>query len=138
MPDTAAARLRFRSSEPLRYRDLDPQGHVNNSIYSTLFEQNRVAFQLSPGGFAEAEGQAVVLASMTVDFIRELHWPGAVEIALGVGRIGRTSFEVLQEMWSGGELAARARCAQVLISLKTRRPVPLSPDQRQQLEAWQV
>lgn len=115
---------------------MDPLGHVNNSIYATLFEQNRVEFQSQPGGCREAAGQTVVLATMTIDFLREMHWPGTVEIGLGVGRLGTSSFDIEQEISRDGALIARGRCTQVLIDSAQRRPVPLSSEQRLRLSRW--
>lgn len=137
MPDgPAPAQLPFRTCEALRFRDMDPLGHVNNSIYATLFEQNRVEFQSQPGGCREAAGQTVVLATMTIDFLREMHWPGTVEIGLGVGRLGTSSFDIEQEISRDGALIARGRCTQVLIDSAQRRPVPLSSEQRLRLSRW--
>jgi acyl-CoA thioester hydrolase len=38
------AAIRFWSPVEVRYSDLDAQGHVNNAVYFTYFEQARVAF----------------------------------------------------------------------------------------------
>lgn len=130
--------LPFATKEPLRFRDMDPLGHINNSVYSTLLEQNRIAFQDQPGGFREAQGQSAVLATQTIDFLREMHWPGTVDVRLGIGRLGRSSIHVLQDISLDGKLVARARCTQVLIDNTTRTAVPLSDEQRAMLRPWMV
>lgn len=132
------AELPFRTQEPLRFRDMDPLGHINNSVYATLLEQNRIAFQDQPGGFREAKGQAAVLATQTIDFLRELRWPGTVEVRLGIGRLGRSSIQINQEILRDGMLIARARCTQVLIDEARRTAVPLSDEQRAMLAPWMV
>ena len=132
----APARLRYQTRETLRFGDQDIQGHVNNAVYSTLFECNRVAFQTSGNCLSVGSGQLVVLASITIDYRRELLWPGTVEIRLGVSRIGRSSFGFVQEMWLGETLVANARSTQVLIDRTTRTPTPLSPAQCDQLARW--
>lgn len=138
-PDQPRTKLPFRTQEKLRYRDMDPQGHINNSVYATLFEQNRVAFQSEPEGFfCEETGQTAVLATLTIEFLQEMSWPGTVEVALGVGRIGRSSFVFEQEIIMDGRLIARGRCTQVLIDVGLRKAVPLSDEQRQMLSRWLV
>ncbi len=132
----AGSALRFHTREVLRFGDQDSQGHVNNAVYSTLFESGRVAFQTAGDGLVPGSGQAVVLASITIDFLRELHWPGTVDLRLGISQIGRSSFGFAQEMWRGDVLVARARSTQVVIDRATRRPTPLSDGQRRQLEPW--
>lgn len=141
MPDTdpsARPILPFHSQEGLRFRDMDPMGHVNNSIYATLFEQNRVRFQDEPGGFREAEGQIAVLATTTIDFVQETHFPGTVDVGLGISRIGRSSFDFQQEIVKDGVLIARGRSTQVLIDEEKRSSVPLSQEQREMLSRWLV
>lgn len=138
MPEAPASRrLPYRTREALRFRDMDLVGHVNNSIYATLFEQNRVDFQNLPGGFCEGAGQVIVVATPAIDFLRELHWPGTVEISLGIGRLGASSFDVEQEILRDGVPIARARCTQVLINVAGRRPVSLSAEQRARLSRWE-
>jgi acyl-ACP thioesterase len=34
--------------QTLRYNDMDPAGHVNNAVYSTLFEAGRVPILYDP------------------------------------------------------------------------------------------
>ncbi|WP_417587979.1 acyl-CoA thioesterase [Pararhodobacter oceanensis] len=138
MRRSPTAALPFHTQEGLRYRDVDPMGHVNNSVYATLFEQNRVAFQSEPGGFCEAEGQIAVLATQTIDFLREMHFPGTVDIGLGISRIGRSSFDFIQEITLEGRLIARGRCTQVLIDEGARTSVPLSELQIEMLTRWLV
>lgn len=138
-PETATqapADLRFQTSEALRFGDQDKQGHINNAVYSTLFECNRVAFQTTGQCLALEAHQVVVIAAIAIDFQRELHWPGTVDIRLGVTRIGRSSFDFAQEMYLGQTRIAKARSTQVVIDRQSRRSSPLLPEQRDQLARW--
>lgn len=90
------------------------------------------------GGFREEAGQVIVLATLDFDFLRELRWPGTVEIGLGIGRPGVNSFDVEQEILRDGVLIAWGRCAQVLINVAGRRPLPLSAEQRARLSRWDM
>lgn len=135
--DTPRA-LPFLTHEALRFRDMDPLGHINNSVYATLLEQNRVAFQYKHGPFHETDGQTAVLASLAIDFLREMRWPGTVAVSLGIARIGRSSFDFHQQIVLDGQLIARGRCTQVLIDAALRRAVPLSDAQKRILSRWMV
>jgi len=128
--------LPFRSQVQLRFRDMDPVGHINNSVYATLLEQNRIAFQEQPGGFREAADQSAVLATQTIEFLREMRWPGTVEVRLGIGGLGRSSIRIHQEIHFDGTLIARAQCTQVLIDNADRKAVPISGAQRKMLAPW--
>jgi len=131
-------RLPFRTQEVLRFGDQDVQGHINNAVYSTLFECNRVAFQSTDRCLTVDPGQVVVVAAIAIDFLRELHWPATVDIHLGVTRIGRSSFDFAQQIWLGDTRIAAARSTQVVIDRLTRGAVPLSTEQRDQLGDWLV
>jgi len=73
-----------RTPDLIRYADIDRQDHVNNAVYSTYFETGRVAIIHHPREGLQAEGATSVLARIEIDYLRELRWPGTVEIGTGV------------------------------------------------------
>jgi len=104
----------------IRYADIDRQDHVNNAVYSTFFETGRVAIIHHPTHGLQAEGATSVLARIEIDYLRELHWPGTVEIGTGVDGYGRSSYEFVQAVYCDGQCAAFARSTLVLIDRETR------------------
>lgn len=134
----AESSLPFHTQEGLRFGDQDVQGHVNNSVYSTLFECSRVSFQTNPNSLFLAPGQRVVLVAIAIDFVAELHWPATVDITLGVAKFGRSSFGFAEEIWLGNVLVARARSTQVVINEKSRKSMALTQAQRELLSKWLV
>ena len=38
-----------RTADVIRFGDLDPQGHVNNTVFATFFETGRVMLLREPG-----------------------------------------------------------------------------------------
>lgn len=114
-----------RVIEGIRYADLDPQGHVNNAVFSTFFETGRVSLFRDPGNALLVEGANFVLARTEIDFLRELHWPGTVEIGTKVAAIGRSSYTVAQAIFRDGTCVALGRATVVLIDDATRRSRPL-------------
>jgi acyl-CoA thioester hydrolase len=117
----------MRVGEVIRYGDLDPQGHVNNAVFSTFFETGRVTLFRDPANALLVAGCNFVLARSEIDFLRELHWPGQVEIGTKVASIGRSSYVVAQAIFRDGVCAATGRSTIVLINEATRRSHPL-PD----------
>ena len=63
--------FRFHTQEILRFGDQDSQGHINNAVYSTLFECNRVAFQTTASHLKLESDQVVVVAAVAIDFLRK-------------------------------------------------------------------
>lgn len=69
-------------------------------------------------------------------FRAELHWPGAIELGLGVVKLGRTSVTFEQVVFSEGKCVASATSVGVLLDEATRRPAPLTPEVIEKFRPW--
>ena len=123
-----------RTGDVIRFGDLDPQGHVNNTVFATFFETGRVMLLRDPGHLLNPPGATSVLARLDINFLREMHWPGTVEIGTGTTRIGRSSYTFLQAVFHEGECAATADATMVMIDRATRKTRPLPDDVVARLE----
>jgi acyl-CoA thioester hydrolase len=127
-----------RTNDIIRFGDLDPQGHVNNTVFATFFETGRVMLLREPGNELGAPGATTVLAQLDISFLRELHWPGEVTIGTGTTKIGRSSYSFLQAIFHEGQCAAIANATMVMIDAATRRARALPEDVIARLEALRV
>jgi len=127
-----------RTRDIIRFGDLDPQGHVNNTVFATFFETGRVAFLREPGNALSPPGTTSVLARLDISFLKELHWPGEVEIGTGIAEIGRSSFTFLQAIFYEGACAATARATMVMIDGGTRKSRALPKDALARLETMKL
>jgi acyl-CoA thioester hydrolase len=118
----------YRLSDNVRYADLDPNQHVNNAVYATYFETSRVSLVKDPANGLMPPGLGWVLVRLDIHFRHELHWPGQIELGLGIARIGRTSASFDQVVFSQGRCVASARSVTVMVDDASRKPTPL-PDQ---------
>jgi acyl-CoA thioester hydrolase len=116
-----------QTGDIIRFGDLDPQGHVNNTVFATFFETGRVMLLREPGNELGAPGATTVLARLDISFLRELHWPGEVTIGTGTTHVGRSSYSFLQAIFHNGECAGTANATMVMIDAATRKSRPL-PD----------
>lgn len=117
----------LHTHDKLRYGDTDRQGHVNNAVFSTLFETGRVELLLDPAKPLNDEGRAFVIARVAIDFIDEITWPGAVDIATRVASVGRSSIKLEQALFQNGKLTARCESVVVHVDYQgDRRSRPLS------------
>lgn len=120
--------FRFDVELPVRYRDLDTLGHVNNAVYGTYLEQARVRYfdRVLDVPF---EGREMVLAHLDVDFRRPVRMDdGPVRVACGVTELGETSIKMAYRV-DAGEAAAPAATAesvQVAWDGESSRSVPAS------------
>ncbi|MDF3839426.1 thioesterase family protein [Cupriavidus basilensis] len=84
---------------PIRWGDMDAMGHVNNTVYFRYLEQARISWFESLGhGGKDADGCGPVIINANMTFIRQLRYPGDIEIRMYAGEPGRTSFETRMEI----------------------------------------
>ena len=128
----------FRTTHRLRFNDTDRLGHVNNAVFAVMLEQGRSELAVAAGLPVESTGEALVIARLELDFLREMAWPGEVLIETEVAHLGTKSFRFRQRLLSGGELCARAVTVLVVMDRTTRRAVPLTAERRAALDRWVV
>jgi acyl-CoA thioester hydrolase len=126
----------YRLSDNVRFADLDPNGHVNNAVYATYFETGRVTLMKDPKHGLMPPGLGWIMVRLDIHFRAELHWPGRIELGLGIVKFGRTSVTFDQVVFSEGACVASAQAVTVLIDDATRRPTPLTTELKEKLQRW--
>ena len=126
----------YRLSDNIRFGDLDPNQHVNNAVYATYFETGRVTLMKAPQYGLTPPGLAWIMVRLDIHFRAELHWPGQIELGLGVVKLGRTSVTFEQVVFSEGKCVASALSVGVLIDEVTRQPTPLTTAVVEKLRPW--
>ena len=122
--------------EIIRYADLDPVGHVNNNAYGLFIENARTVL------FMEVENEIKsdldssskcdwVLRKLDIDFLKEIHYPGEVDVGIAITRIGTSSMVVNHGVFTSGYCAATAVGISVYFDLETRSSKPI-PEKIQQ------
>ena len=126
----------YRLSDNVRFADLDPNQHVNNATYASYFETGRVTLMKDRAYGLMPEGLGWVMVRLDMHFRAELHWPGQIELGLGVVKFGRTSVSFDQVVFSEGKCVASARAITVLIEEATRKPTVLTDEIRAKFQRW--
>jgi acyl-CoA thioester hydrolase len=125
-----------RTYDKLRLGDTDRQGHVNNAVFSTLFETGRAEFLHDPSEPFNEPGTSFVIVRIEINFLREINWPGRIEIGTRLASIGRSSFKLEQALFQGDQCVATAESVMVLMDAATRRSCPLPPAVVKRLSAF--
>ena len=126
----------YRLTDNVRFADLDPNQHVNNAVYATYFETGRVTLMKDRSYGLMPEGLAWIMVRLDIHFRAELHWPGTIEMGLGVSKLGRTSVTFDQVVFSNGRCVASAQSVTVLIDEATRKPTPLTAEVIRNIQPW--
>ena len=127
-----------RVGDLIRFGDLDPQGHVNQAVFLTYFETGRVAMFRDKDLGIGVPGLTFVMVRMEVDYVKELHWPGAIDIGTGVAEFGRSSFKVSQAIFRDDVCAAIGKATLVCMDIKTRKATPLPEAAIARLSKWKI
>ena len=116
----------IKSYEKLRYSDTDRQGHINNAVFSTMFETGRTEFLLDPEWCLLESGCSFVIARLQVDYLGEITWPGRVDVGTRILSIGTSSMILEQGLFQAERFVAIAQTVIVQMNEATRRSHPLS------------
>jgi len=119
----------------IRWRDLDPYGHVNNAVYLTYLEEARDEWlELALGG--DGDIWDYVLARVAVDFRRELTQDDDRLVArCALSSLGTSSIRTREELRTRtGDVAAEAEAVLVARDRETRTTRPLTSTERAALE----
>lgn len=119
-----------RTKVQTRYSDTDAMGHISSGSYVTFLEVGRLAF------FHEVERltdvpSAMVVANVTVDYLRECHYGDDIEVVTWASRVGAKSITLTSEILANGILRAKGSVTSVGFDAKTRTSAPLP-------ESWEI
>ena len=89
--DASTARVIFRLPMPVRWRDMDAFGHVNNAAYLGYVEEARVAWFRALTPDWDGAAAAPIMAAVTMNYRRPIAWPAELIVELHAGRIGTKS-----------------------------------------------
>ena len=136
--DLSLSDFPIKTFDKIRYADTDRQGHVNNAVFSTFLETGRVEILYNPEHPILQEGFSFVIASLNLQFLQEIQWPGQVDIGTGVSHIGNSSIKLHQQLFQNDLCVAKAETTIVQVDNATSKGSPLSVSAREVLEQWMI
>ena len=116
-------RQTFRHWTPvtIRYSDQDAMAHVNNTALATYIEAARTAFIYELIQKSGAVGMEFILARLVIDYRRELHYPGTVDVGARLIRVGNKSLTTGYGIFKGDDCYATSECVNVFYDMATRK-----------------
>jgi acyl-CoA thioester hydrolase len=118
-----------------RYGDMDANGHMNNLAVESLHEDVRARMNrtVMPGVYDNGRRPfRLVSAQNVVHFLAESTWPSVFRAAIGVGRIGTSSFVASSALFIGD--ACISTCDTVLVVVGDDGPRSIPDDARVRLQ----
>ncbi len=121
----------FECKLPLRFADMDADGHVNNAEYYRYMEEARMRWVHALGLAVTPPAPIPVLAASACSYRAPLHYPGTVRVEIYLGRMGTSSVRthyLLRNSDHENAIAAEGYGVSVWFDPQTQKSMPL-PDQ---------
>lgn len=127
---------RFTVQIQMRFRDLDPMGHVNNAVYLSYFEFARTQFYMNHAFKRSLHDIDFILAHVDIDYVAAAEWGDELEVSVWPSRIGDSSFTLSYELQDkkSGRLLAKSTSVQVSYDFDKKRTKPIPSEFRAMLE----
>ncbi|MTI98391.1 MAG: acyl-CoA thioesterase [Marinobacter adhaerens] len=116
-----------------RFSDTDALGHISNTTLPVWFEQARTPVFRIFHPTLEAETWPLIIARLEIDLLAQSYWHIPVKIKTGIGKIGNSSFHVVQEAWQGDKQIARGVAVLIHFDYETEKALPIPDDIRARL-----
>lgn len=129
------ARYPHTAEVATRYADLDTNHHINNTALAALFEDVRVRMVTDVRGTWDGS-IATMIASLTIDYLNQAHYPLPITVHSAVIRAGRTSITV-QQLARQNDIAV-AIASTVIVLTDGHRPVPIPEEWRAALATLEL
>ena len=133
--------FKFYVPVDIRYNDLDPQWHVNNTRYLVFMEQARLDYLCHLGLF---DGQSfldlkMIIADVHVSYLAPIVLGQNVRVGTRAARIGKKSitFEYRIEDADNGDLLATGEVVGVAYNYRAHQTIPVPVDWRQKIGAFE-
>ena len=111
-----------------RFSDTDALGHISNTTLPVWFEQARTPVFRIFHPTLEAETWPLIIARLEIDLMAQSYWHIPVKIKTGIGKIGNSSFHVIQEAWQGDKQIARGVAVLIHFDYETEKALPIPDD----------
>jgi len=128
---------RFTVRFPVRFRDVDIFGHVNNAVYFTYMETARTEYWLHLFEDDDIRSLKFIVAHAECDFIVAARHGDEIETSIRTSSVGNSSFVWEYELKNAltGELLARGKTIQVYYDYSTQKSAPVPDEVRRKLRS---
>ena len=129
----------FTYTHPIivRYRDLDPQGHVNNAVYLTYLESARIGYYQQVGIYHPDQTllTGMVVVRNEIDYLAPIQLGMKLRVGLRAARLGTKSitFDFQMESESDGTPIARGKSVMVTYDNAAEQGIPIPQEWREKI-----
>lgn len=131
--------MTHRLKVQLRFNDIDILGHLNNTVYLSLYDLGKARYMEDAG--LRDRGPAAptsVIADVHCSYIKPILFGDEIYVTTRCSHIGEKSFTLEQEMVDHtGEVRSKCSTVMVYIDPDSRHSAPLPDSFRHKIEAYE-
>jgi len=113
----------FTHNVSTRFRDVDAFNHINNAVFLTYFEDARKIF--FERWNINLEERSLIVASIKIDYLKQLTHPSNLIVGQKVSRLGSKSFDILSILFCHDVQICVATTTVVCYNFLDKKTVPL-------------
>ena len=142
MESSAIDKFKFKQQLQVRWMDLDPLAHVNNSIYIQYFELGRGKYISKASPSWDWHKNMFLIANINCDYRHELTLTDShPQVSVRVSRFGNKSFDleylITSEKNGGITIHAEGKSIQVMYDLKAKKSIAVPEWFKDELQAFE-
>lgn len=112
----------------LRFSDVDQLGHVNNSVYFSLYDLGKTAYMRDVlGERVDYRRTSMVVANLSANFFAPVFFTDRLAIETSTVHLGNKSFVLWQRAVceDSGEVKCECRTVMVAFDVETQQAIPI-------------
>ena len=123
------AEFQFKHEIPvqIRFSDVDQYGHMNNSVYFSLYDLAKTSYFRDVFGEEERDKFNVVVVNINADFLAPVFFSDELMIETTVIYLGHKSLTMLQRAFNKASGVLKCQCRTVLVGydILTKEPMEI-------------
>ncbi len=124
----------------IRFSDVDQLGHVNNSVYFSLYDLGKTAyFRDVLGEELDFGGICTVVANVNASFFTPVYFHDNLAIETTTMQIGNKSFTLLQRAVDVTTQEVKCECRTVMVcfDMRSKQTVPVPQEWRDAINTYE-
>ena len=111
--------FRYQMPAQLRFSDIDKFGHINNSVYFSLFDMCKTRYFIDVLGQHVFDSLGIVVAHVNADFLAPIFYPDEIVLQTKITHLGTKSFTLQQRAINTRTKELKCECNTVIVFFDT-------------------
>ena len=136
-----AEEIEFKHVIPaqIRFSDVDQFGHMNNSVYFSLYDLAKTSYLRDVFGPQDWSKFAMVVANINADFLAPVFFTDNLVIETTVLHLGNKSFTLLQRAVDTETKEIKCQCRTVMVAfdIEGQLPIPIPQNYKDAISKYE-